>query len=226
MPRRRMSSIAPLAASAATVPPWPSGLRNSSPFSASNNLPVSASTAGIVPWQNSMSSSSRQAKAVMLLKKLNLFVMRDGTRHHVDGHRRPVPTCERLHLFKMNLQKGRAGDWPNRKHSLGVVEAEPTPLPSRNQKHGNAASSKGLTTAILCVRSVKVAAALSILQSNGWWRTSTSGEGGPILGVSGLANQRRHLLEVNRLNLLHEPLPTCIIQLVPEAQQMLLPERL
>ena len=40
MPRRRMCSIAPLAASAATVPPWPSGLRNSESFSASSSLPV------------------------------------------------------------------------------------------------------------------------------------------------------------------------------------------
>ena len=80
-----------------------------------------------------------------------------------------------------------------------------------------------LATALACLRSVELAAALSILQPNGRWRIGTSGEGGPILGLTGLPKQLRDLLEVNRVDLAGEPLPAGLIQLVPEPQQMLLP---
>ena len=61
-----MCSMAPLAASAATVPPWPSGLRNSESLASSSSLPVSASTAGIVPWQKIDQLVFEQAEAVVL----------------------------------------------------------------------------------------------------------------------------------------------------------------
>src|SRR5437763_720102 len=56
MPRSRISSRqlgcprGPGAAKAVRVPPWPSGLRATRPFSASRTRPVSRSTAGICPW--------------------------------------------------------------------------------------------------------------------------------------------------------------------------------
>ena len=139
MPRRRMCSIAPLAARAATVPPWPSGLRNSASFSASSSLPVAASTAGIVPWQNTTQVVRRQAEAIVLVEERDLLVVRDRAGHHVDRHRRAVPPRGRQRLFQMNLQQRRARHRPDRIHALGMLEPEPAPLPSGVKQHADLA---------------------------------------------------------------------------------------
>ena len=37
----------------------------------------------------------------------------------------------------MNLQQRRAGDRADRKHALRMIEAEATPLPTRDQEHAD-----------------------------------------------------------------------------------------
>ena len=148
MPRRRMCSIAPLAASAATVPPWPSGLRNSESFAASSSLPVFASTAGIVPWQKMTRSSAGRPKRSCSCEERDLLVVRDGAGHHVDRHRRAVAPRGGERLLEMNLQQRRARHRPDRVHPLGMIEAEPAPLPSRHEQHADLAGRQRLRAAI------------------------------------------------------------------------------
>ena len=127
-------------ARAVSVPPWPSGLRNSRPGASSNSRPVARSRAGMVPCRKKNTSSSGSPKYPLFGEELPRLGVGGLAGHDQERHGRAVAAAQWPAPSRRGSGTGSCRHRADREHALGMLEAEAAALAAGHDQHRDLAA--------------------------------------------------------------------------------------
>ena len=123
----------------------------------------------------------------------------------------------------MDLQQRRARNRSDRIHPLGMLEAEPAPLPSRDQQHADLAGRSAATPRFARIGRTDIARRRSSIgQAHRRRRLGPRASAAQSCVCRRLLEQRCDLIEIDRRDLLSQLLAAGVVDFVPKLQQVLL----